>query len=146
MPGLDLTKLSGVAEALVFSDQDLVRITRDGDGQPVLDPDTGLYVAPDRVTVYEGRGAVVAPGTQPTVALPVAGQMWVDNLRDSYRLFTPVDAPVPERDQQVEVTASQLDPSLIGRTWRCVQPGQGSSFVVLRVTWLDENNPTPEGG
>lgn len=145
MPGLDLTGVTRIAEALVFSDSDQVRLTRDGDGDPVYDTATRRYVDPPRVTVYEGRGAVLPPGVQPTLAPPVTGQTWVDNPRDAYRLITPVDAPVPTRDQQVQVIASEMDPSLVGRTWRCVQPGQGSSFAVLRITWLDELTPTGEG-
>lgn len=141
MPGLNLSGLAPLAESLVFGERDIVRITRPGDGDPILDPATKRYVDPPRVTVYEGPGAVIAPGTQPSLALPVAGQLWADDTKVAYRLLTPVTAPVPARDQQVEVVSSELDASLAGRTWRCVQPGQGSTFAVLRVTWLDENQP-----
>lgn len=85
---------------------DTVRITRPGSGEPVLDEDTGQLTYPTGTLLYEGAGAVLPVNTQPTIVIPDAQLPWPDETRSSYRLLTPLDAPVPPKDALVTVTAA----------------------------------------
>ncbi|MFJ4010912.1 DUF6093 family protein [Streptomyces sp. NPDC090026] len=135
---LDLRALGQFVEELVMGDT--VRITRSA-GPPVLNPATGDLEEPPPLIVYEGAGAVLDASAAPGIIAPVAGQPYEDDPKNPYKLFTPADAPVATRDDTVHVLRAAYDPALIGRTWRCNQPGQASTIIAIRVTWLDENNP-----
>ncbi|MER6253585.1 DUF6093 family protein [Streptomyces sp. NPDC001584] len=135
---LDLSNLGALVEDLVMGDT--VTISRPS-GPPVLNPATGeLDSAPERV-VYEGPGAVLDSTAAPGITVPVAGQPYPDDPKTTYRLLTPVSAPVAARDDVVRVTHAAQDPALLGRSWRCTQPGLASTLIAVRVTWIDENNP-----
>jgi hypothetical protein len=137
---LDLRALGQLVEDLVMGDT--VRITRSG-GPAVLNPDTGTLEQPPPQVLYEGPGAVLDDSAAPGLTVPVAGQPWPDNPKDSYRLLTPPDAAVAARDDNVTVVRAVYDPSLTGRAWRCTHPGRASTLIAVRVTPLDENNPSP---
>ncbi|MFF4409801.1 DUF6093 family protein [Streptomyces sp. NPDC001404] len=135
-PPLDLTSLGAVVQDLVMADT--IRIARPA--PPVLNPQTGELEHPAPTVVYQGPGAVLSQSAAPGLSLPVAGQPWADNPTDRYRLLTPITAPVAARDDEVSVVSATYDPALLGRAWRCLQPGQASTLVAVRVTWLDEKN------
>ncbi|MDJ0464986.1 DUF6093 family protein [Streptomyces sp. H27-C3] len=135
---LDLRALGVLVEELVMGDT--VRITRPA-GPPVLNPATGDLEEPPPIVVYEGVGAVLDGTSAPGIIAPVAGQPYEDDPKTPYRLLTPPAAAVAARDDTVYVLRAAYDPALIGRTWRCTQPGQASTVIAVRVTWLDETNP-----
>ncbi|PZT71506.1 DUF6093 family protein [Streptomyces sp. AC1-42T] len=135
---LDLRALGQFVEELVMGDT--VRITRPA-GPPVLNPSTGDLEEPPPLVLYEGAGAVLDGSAAPGIIAPVAGQPYEDDPKNPYKLLTPVDAPVAARDDTIRVLRAAYDPALVGRTWRCTQPGQASTIIAVRVTWLDENNP-----
>ncbi|WP_435058518.1 DUF6093 family protein [Streptomyces sp. bgisy060] len=135
---LDLHNLGTLVEDLLMGDT--VQITRPA-GPPVLNPDTGDLEDPPPHVVYEGPGAVLDGTAAPGITVPVAGQPYPDDPKDTYRLITPATAPVAARDDTVRVLRAAQDPALIGRTWRCTRPGAASTVIAVRVTWLDENNP-----
>ncbi|MFB7649469.1 DUF6093 family protein [Streptomyces sp. NPDC056084] len=138
---LDLRALGALFEDLVMGDT--IQISRAA-GPPVLNPDTGELEEPARRVLYEGPGAVLDSSAAPGISVPVAGQTYPDDPKDTYRLLTPPLAPVAARDDTVRVLHAAQDPALIGRTWRCTQPGLASTLIAVRVTWLDENNPRGE--
>jgi hypothetical protein len=91
--------------------------------------------------VYEGRGAVQVAGTAAeVVSIPGANQPWIPETRSKYRLLTPLDAPVAEKDYLVTVLAVHPagDAALLGRQWRVQDPGGAGTMGVLRVTALDQ--------
>ncbi|MER0443019.1 DUF6093 family protein [Streptomyces sp. Edi4] len=139
MSRLDLSALGPVLQEMLMGDT--VRISRPA-GPPVLNPETGeLEPVPPHV-VYEGPGAVYDSSQAPGVVTPLAGQPYPDDPKNPYRLLTPTIAPIAERDDTITVVHASQDPTLVGRSWRCVQPSGASSLLVVRVTWLDENNET----
>ncbi|WP_435245108.1 DUF6093 family protein [Streptomyces tendae] len=138
---LDLSALGALVEDMVMGDT--IQISRSG-GPPVLNPDTGDLEDPAPRVVYEGPGAVLDSTAAPGITVPVAGQPYPDDPKNTYRLLTPPRAPVADRDDTVRVLHAAQDPALIGRTWRCTQPGLASTVIAVRVTWLDENNPEGE--
>ncbi|MFH8294969.1 DUF6093 family protein [Streptomyces sp. NPDC018059] len=141
MSMLDLRSLGTLMQDLVMGDT--VQISRPA-GPPVLNPDTGeLEEAPPTV-IYSGPGALFDASTAPGLTPPVANQPYPDDPRGAYRLITPHEAPLATRDDTVRVLRAAQDPSLLGRTWRCTQPGQAATVIAVRVTWVDENNPSAE--
>ncbi|GAA1111323.1 DUF6093 family protein [Streptomyces javensis] len=135
---LDLRSLGTFVEDLVMGDT--IQISRPA-GPPVLNPATGDLEDPAPDIVYEGPGAILDSSAAPGITVPVAGQPYQDNPKTTYRLLTPTDAPVAARDDTVRVLRAAQDPALLGRTWRCTQPGLAATVIAVRVTWLDENNP-----
>ncbi|WP_037688140.1 DUF6093 family protein, partial [Streptomyces scabiei] len=119
-----LTNITQVVEGLI--PWDTVRISRPAPGQPVFNDTTGEYAWPEAETVYEGRGAVQTAGTAAeVVSVPGANQPWTAETRSKYRLLTPIDAPVAEKDHLISVVAIHAggDQQLIGRQWRAQDPG-----------------------
>ncbi|MFF9204253.1 DUF6093 family protein [Streptomyces sp. NPDC014986] len=137
MSMLDLSFLGALVQDLVMGDT--VRISRPA-GPPVLNPATGELEDPPPLIVYEGPGALFDASTAPGITAPAANQPYPDDPRTAYRLITPADAPVAERDDTVQVLQAEQDPALLGRTWRCTQPGQAATVIAVRVTWVDESN------
>lgn len=122
---------------------DTVRFAAPG-GPPVFNPDTGLYEAPEGDTLYEGPGAV-QPGSLPeTASAVVATQPWVTETSSKYKAFTPLTAPVAGRDTIVTVAAIHEggDQTLVGRQWRAMDPSQGGTLGVIRITSLDQIQQT----
>ncbi|MFD4397205.1 DUF6093 family protein [Kitasatospora sp. NPDC058478] len=141
MPLLDVSSLAGLVQELVMGDT--VRIARPGPGR-VLNETTGELDDAPGSTVYDGPGAVVAPGAQPIGrVVPADLQDWVDDPKAAYKLLTPPDAPVPLRDDVLTVTAVHPngDRSLLGRRWRIAQSGQGNTLIAVRMSWCDEIQP-----
>lgn len=134
---LDLRYLGTLVEDLVMGDT--IQITRPA-GPPVLNPATGNLEDPPPRVLYEGPGAVLDSSAAPGITVPVAGQPYEDDPKTSYRLLTPTTAPVAARDDTVRVLRAAQDPALIGRSWRCTQPGLAATIIAVRVTLLDENN------
>lgn len=138
MAGLNLGPIAAVIETLVLLDT--VRISEPGAGPPAFNDDTGEYTYPEAAVVYEGPGAVQAGGVGGTDAVPVAGLPWSDETRSRYWLRTPLAAPVAGRDHIVTVVSVHPggDTALIGRQWRCQDPGQASTLVAVRSTPIDQ--------
>lgn len=142
---LDLSGITKVVEDLI--PWDTVRIALPAAGEPVFDSATGLYTWPQQEAVYEGRGAVQSAGSAAeVVAVPGANLPWTPETRSKYRLLTPLDAPVAEKDQLVTVVAVHAggDVALLGRQWRVQDPGGAGTMGVLRVTALDQIQQTRE--
>lgn len=139
MAGLDLSGLIPVIEDLILLDT--VRIASPAAGQRVFDPATGQYTYPDGEVLYEGRGAVQSAYTADvTASTPDINLPWVAETRSRYRLFTPLDVPVAQKD--MIVTVVQVHPggdlSLLGRRWRVQDPSTSGTLGVVRVTMLDQ--------
>lgn len=142
---LDLTGITKVVEDLI--PWDTVRIALPAAGEPVLDPETGLYTWPERETVYEGHGAVQTAGTAAEViSIPGANLPWAAETRSKYRLMTPLTAPVAEKDCVISVVAVHAggDVELLGRQWRAQDPGAATTLSVVRVTAIDQIQQTRE--
>ncbi|MEU1134256.1 DUF6093 family protein [Streptomyces sp. NPDC005900] len=142
---LDLSAITRVVENLI--PWDTVRIAVPAGGEPVFDPDTGLYTWPEQEALYEGDGAVQLSGTAGGVSsLPVPNLPWADETRSKYKLLTPLAAPVAERDMLVSVVAVHEggDLALLGRQWRVQDPGIAGTMTVVRVTALDQVQQTRE--
>jgi hypothetical protein len=119
---------------------DVVRVERPAGGDPVLDPATGRLTNPEPDIVYEGIGAVVSTGAPGGInALPSSTLPWVQETTSPARLLTPLDAPIPARDDIVTVVEvhNPANTALIGRTWVCQDPGRASTVEVVRTTPLD---------
>lgn len=145
MASIDLSGIARVVEDLLLLDT--VRLSRPG-GAPVFDQETGEYVYPQEEAVYEGRGAVQVSGTPGGVtSLPVPNLPWADETRSRYRLFTPLAAPVAERDMLVTVVGVHRggDLALIGRQWRVQDPSIAGTLGAVRITGLDQVQQAQEG-
>lgn len=119
---------------------DTVRITRPATGDPVLNPDTGRLEYPTPTLVYEGLAGVIAAGAPGGISsLPSATLPWAEETMSPARLFTPLDAPIPARDDLVTVIAvhNPTNTALLGRTWFCQDPGRASTVEVVRITPMD---------
>lgn len=139
MAGLDLSGIATFVESLILLDT--VRFSTPAAGQPVFDPETGMYTYPEGDIVYEGIGAVQAASTPGGVtASPMPGLPWVDETNSRYRVLTPLSAPIAERDTIVTVVAVHPggDIPLIGRQWRAQDPSTAGTLGVVRITGLDQ--------
>ena len=114
----------------------------------MFDPDTGQYVYPEGAVLYEGPGAVQSGSLPETASAVVATQPWVNETTSKYKAFTPLSAPIAGRDTIVTVVAVHEggDQTLIGRQWRAMDPSQGGTLGVIRVTSLDQIQQTSGGG
>jgi hypothetical protein len=124
---------------------DIVRIVRPVNGDPVLDPATGKLTYPEPELVYEGVGAVIAAGAPGGISsLPSATLPWAEETMSPARLFTPLGAPIPARDDLVTVVTvhNPANTALLGRTWFCQDPGRASTVEVVRVTPMDMKQAT----
>ncbi|WP_329474252.1 DUF6093 family protein (plasmid) [Streptomyces sp. NBC_01723] len=119
---------------------DTVRFSSPAGGPPVFNPDTGLYEIPEGETLYEGPGAVQSGTLPESASAVVATQPWVNETTSKYKVFTPLTAPIAARDTIVTVVAVHEggDQTLIGRQWRAMDPSQGGTLGVIRVTSLDQ--------
>jgi hypothetical protein len=88
---------------------DTCTITR-ASGEAVFDEDTGTYTTSDPTTVYTGACRIAAASLQDRAVL--FGERAVDLVL--YQGTFPYNAPVLEKDDVVEVTAS-ADSQLVGR-------------------------------
>ncbi|MFJ8657453.1 DUF6093 family protein [Streptomyces rochei] len=140
LPGI-LANVTGLVEGMLLLDQ--VRFSSPA-GPAVFNPGTGQYEAPEGSVFYEGPGAV-QPGAQSDAAsAAVATQPWVNETTSRYRAYTPLTAPIAPRD--TIITVIQVHPggdtSLIGRQWRALDPSQGATLGVIRITGLDQIQQT----
>lgn len=140
MAGLD-TALAGVVtwintNLLV----DTVRVTLPATGEPVLNEDTGQLEYPAGDVLYEGPGAVFPASSPPLAVVSDANQPWVGETRSTYRLLTPLDAPVPPKDALIKVVAVTQPTRnvLLQRTWQASDPGRAGTIEAVRVTPLDQ--------
>lgn len=145
MPGLDLSGITTFVEGFLLLDT--VRISRQGSGAPVFDQATGEYVWPDADPVYEGPGAVQVVGTPGGItAIPGQNSPWTAETNSKYVAFTPLAAPIAEKDMLVSVVQVHAggDLELIGRQWRVQDPSNASTLTVVRITGLDQVQQTRE--
>lgn len=122
---------------------DTLRFSAPG-GPPVFNPDTGLYETPEGTVLYEGPGAV-QPGVQSDAASgTVPSQPWVNETTSRYKAYTPLTASIAARDTIVTVLAIHAggDQTLVGRQWRAMDPSQGGTLGVIRITSLDQIQQT----
>lgn len=145
MAGLDLTGIARFVEDLILLD--IVRFSAPAGGPPVFSPDTGQYDTPEGSVLYEGPGAVQSGSLPETASAVVATQPWINETTSKYKAFTPLSAPIAARDTIVTVVQVHEggDLTLLGRKWRAMDPSQGGTHGVLRVTSLDQIQQ-PAGG
>ena len=106
---------------------DTVKITR-ASGEPVTDPETWEVTFPE-ITVYEGRGRVVLTAPSSETTDQGAATFTIQSLS----LHVPVGAGPLQVDDLVEITASPLDPSRVGRTMNITALHDGSLTTAQRV-------------
>ena len=107
---------------------DACTITRGNDTQ-TFDPETGEYVTTPGATVYTGP-CRVKPRDNSDLVVEVGGQN-VTLL--PYIVSVPIEAVVFKVDDRVTVTASQLDPSLVGLKLRVKETIAGSHLSARRL-------------
>lgn len=145
MAGLDLSGVAGVVSNLLLLDT--IRFAVPGTGDPVFNQDTGEYVYPEDFPIYEGPGAIQVSGSPGGVSsLPLPNLPWSDETSSRYRAFTPLAAPIAERDMLVTMVAVHPggDLALLGRQWRVQDPSIAGTLSVVRVTALDQVQQTRE--
>ena len=103
----DLDQLRADEEALL---PDACTVTRKGAAEPVFNENTGQYENPDPDTIYTGACRIAPLSMQDRAVL--FGERAVDLV--TYQGTFPYDAPLFEKDDVVEVTAS-ADDQLVGR-------------------------------
>ena len=122
-----LPQLRAEAESLM---RDTCMITRiDPDGTPVFNSDTGLYVDPLPLTVYTGKCRV--KGNARFDHVVQAGGQPVTLYR--FAVSVPVGSITFKVDDIVHVTASALDPAMVGLNLRVRQPEFGSQITARRL-------------
>lgn len=139
MPALDLSALVPVIEEMVL--QDTIRISSPSGGARVFNEATGEYEYAQPEVVYEGVGAIISAYTNDVAAsTPDSVLPWVSETRSRYRLLTPVDAPIAQKDMIVEVVTVHAggDLSLLERKWRVQDPAVTGTLMVVRTTMLDQ--------
>ncbi|EST27402.1 DUF6093 family protein [Streptomyces roseochromogenus] len=136
---LDQSAIARFAERHLMSDR--VQIRR-GNGEDMLDPETGDLVPARPLIVYDDKGGLYAH--QERIRGTGSGQdgAWVEEVRAGYRLLLPLDAPEVCEDDTVLVMEAR-DSQAVGRTYRVTAQGEVSSFPVLRTVWLEEHNRRP---
>lgn len=106
---------------------DACAITRAG-GAPTFDPNTGTYTDPADSPVYTGACEVqISDGLNASTS-EVGGQV-VTERRVTVKV--PVSAEGIQIDDVVTITASDLDPDLVGQRFRVVA-GFAKSFATSR--------------
>ncbi|MFD8488625.1 DUF6093 family protein [Streptomyces sp. NPDC059712] len=132
-----LANVTPLVEGLLLLDT--VRFAAPG-GPPVFNPDTNSYDVPEGVTLYEGPGAVQSGSLPESSSAVVATQPWVNETTSKYKAFTPLTAPIAARDTIVTVVQVHAggDQTLVGRQWRAMDPSQGGTLGVVRITSLDQ--------
>lgn len=146
MAGIDLSGVANVVSGILL--RDTIRFSLPGTGEPVFNPDTGEYTYPEDHPVYEGPGAIQVSGSPGGVSsLPLPNLPWSDETTSRYKAFTPLTAPIAERDMLVTMVAVHAggDLALLGRQWRVQDPSMVGTLSVVRVTGLDQVQQTREG-
>lgn len=106
---------------------DTCTITR-GPGAETFDPATGEYVTSAPVTLYTGPCRVKAAGVDVVTQAP--GQ--ADSLLP-FEVSVPITAVAFAVDDVVTITASQLDPALVGLVLRVTLIPAGSHLTARRL-------------
>lgn len=113
---------------------DTVVITRVTGPPGPIDPATGepSFPAPT-ATIYSGKGKVQT--YEPHESAKSSGQHVYTEQR--YHLHLPIDATEVDVDDTAEVTASQTDSQLIGRTYR-IAGEHAKTYATARRLLIDE--------
>lgn len=106
-----------------------VRITRPGQGEPVLDNTSGALTHPPPTTVYEGPALLNVQNRAERTAIRGGEQ---ETMTD-WQLSVPISAGPVKIGDQVEVTANRSDPQMVGlKMWAARLPS-GSHVARRRV-------------
>lgn len=106
---------------------DACTITRGG-GDPVFDPDTGEYTTPAGSTIYTGPCEVqISDGLNAREADAGGTEITLSRLT----VKVPISVEGVQVDDVVTITASELDPDLVGQTYRVIA-GFAKSFATAR--------------
>lgn len=108
---------------------DMCTVTRAGAGEPVYNPATDTYTYPTGSTVYTGKCRVKPADT---IDQDVAeGETVVGSRR--YIVSLPAVTDGVQRNDIVAVTASVLDPLLVGSQFRVLGALKGSQLTARRL-------------
>lgn len=113
---------------------DACTITRAGVNDTTFDPDTGVYTDAADSTVYTGRCEIQVSDGLNANTTEAGGQVVVDQ-RVTLKIPMAVEDIRP--DDVVTITASELDPDLVGKTYR-VMAGFAKSFATARRLQVEE--------
>lgn len=112
---------------------DACTITRGG-GEETLDPDTGVYTTPAGSTVYTGKCEIQVTDSLNAQDADAGGEI-ATVLR--LTLKVPVSVTGVRKDDVATVTASLLDPDLVGRAFR-ITSGHSKTFATARRLQVEE--------
>jgi hypothetical protein len=114
---LNLGPAKRTVEKLLTDDLKLVR-DRPGVEDDTLDLDTGALVPPaeDEETLWEGLGAVLA-----------------DREDGTYRVLLPMEAPLSEVGDHIDILSSVRDAQLVGKRVRVRNEPRGGTFAIVRI-------------
>lgn len=125
---VDLTIPQQIAEGVLFGGIDAGTIHREPIPSTTFEPETGNYVKPAPILVYDGKISVSdqtsnnTGGQQQQGAVPATWQRWLVKL--------PLDSPEIAVGDVVTVTAAR-DVTLIGRRF-VVRDAGGGTFKITR--------------
>jgi hypothetical protein len=115
------------AEALMVDACTITR--RDKAATGVMDQGTGIYSTVAQLPVYAGKCRL--KGGSPIDHVKIAGEQPVTHAR--FILSLPVDATQYKVDDTVHITASALDPSMVGLLLRVRVIEPGSHITARRL-------------
>ncbi len=121
--------LAGRQQALRLMVDTCTVTRRDPAAAPVMDPVTGIYSTAAQTTVYSGQCRL--KGGSPIDHVKIAGEQPVTHAR--FVLSVPVDATQYQVDDTVHITASALDPSMVGLLLRVRVVEPGSHITARRL-------------
>ena len=113
---------------------DACTITRAGTGDTTFDPNTGTYTDAADSTIYTGRCEVQVSDGLNAQTTEAGGQV-VTDLRVTVKV--PMSVEGVAVDDVVTITASELDPDLVGKTYR-VLGTFAKSFATARRLQVEE--------
>jgi hypothetical protein len=108
---------------------DTCTITRAGSGDPVYNEADDTYTYPTASTSYTGKCRVRPAGTQDVDHVVGADPVWAR----SYIVSVPVSETNTTVDDVVTITASALDPALVGQRLRVQGVLKGSHITARRL-------------
>ena len=113
---------------------DACTITRAGSGDTTFDPNTGTYTDAADTTIYTGRCEVQVSDGLNAQTSDVGGHL-VTDMRVTVKVPMSVDGVWV--GDVVTITASELDPDLVGKTYR-VLGTFAKSFATARRLQVEE--------
>jgi hypothetical protein len=111
-------------------------ITADGVGEPVFDDETGQYVEPERVTVYEGKCRVQIPGDRTASNEAEAGDREISTQEPELQLPV-VGSEAVAVGHQALIVSNPRDTALVDRVFTVIGPHAKSQATARRLRVIE---------